>query len=242
MKNCILIFCLTFWATISFAETNVNEQIDDDLFSDYDNVEKGQLSVADPLYYFNKGIYYFNDTFYTYMLNPVSTGYAKVVPRPARQGVRNFFYNLGFPIRFVNNLLQFKFVAVAEETGIFTFNTIYGLGFFKGAQKEFGLENSDEDFGQTLGSYSIGEGFYLVLPFFGPSNLRDTIGIAGDTFITPFTYVDPAWLGPAVSAQTTVNNTSLSLGAYEAIKNAAVDPYTAMKDGYIRIRRLKVIE
>lgn len=243
MKKCLLLLLILLaQPTILLADVDIDDELFIDLYSDYDAEGANVQNVPDPLYYMNLGFYHFNDTFYTYLLDPAARGYAKVIPKPARTGIRNFFYNLAFPIRFVNCILQLKFAEAAKETGIFTFNTAFGLGFFKGAQKEFGIENSNEDFGQTLGSYSIGEGFYLVLPFFGPSNLRDTVGIVGDTFLTPFTYIEPDWLGPAVAAQNIVNSTSLSLGEYEKIKDASIDPYTAIKDGYIKARRLKIMK
>lgn len=100
----------------------------------------------------------------------------------------------------------------------------------------------DEDLGQTLGSYNIGDGFYLVLPVLGPSTLRDTLGSVGDMFITPVTYVNPWELHWGMRGVDTVNSTSFKIGEYEALKDAALDPYVAMRNAYIQGRRAKIEE
>ncbi|CAG37013.1 MlaA family lipoprotein [Desulfotalea psychrophila] len=216
---------------------------DDDLYAEYSGPKVADTAIADPLYYMNKGMYYFNDKLYFWCLKPVSKGYSYVMPKPARIGIKNFFYNLGFPIRFVSNVLQFKFKEAGVETAIFLFNTTYGgLGFTQLAQDDLGWANSNEDLGQTLGSYSVGGGVYIVLPLFGPSSLRDTAGLVGDTFLYPAFYLDNLATSFIITGAVTVNNTSLRLGDYESLKDASVDPYAAMKDAYEKIRARKIKE
>ncbi|SLM30485.1 VacJ (modular protein) [Desulfamplus magnetovallimortis] len=240
--------------------TNVNEDIEsskdskaieyedmgvmDELF-EYDEPETSEKDdfVADPLHTVNRALFYFNDKFYFYLLKPVALGYQKVTPLFLRKGVANFFNNTLFPLRFVNNILQAKFTRAMTEGKIFFINTVAGgLGFATPAQDYFELKNYPEDLGQTLGSYSIGEGFYVVLPLLGPSTLRDLVGTAGDYFLKPVTYVEPAELAIGVSTLNTVNATTFRIGDYEALKKAALDPYVALKDAYIQMRRKKVEE
>lgn len=238
MKNLLFTFALVvFFASPCFAAEEP-----DDLFDEYETEDTQNNSLADPLYYVNKGVFFFNDKLYFWALKPVAEGYDYVMPDPAQRGVRNFFYNLAYPLRFVSSLLQCKFKEAGQETVLFGFNTIYGgLGFMKEGQEYFGWQGSDEDLGQALGSYGMGGGIYLVLPVFGPSNLRDTAGIVGGAFLSPLGYIGPYWaLGG--SAANTINSTSLKLGDYEAVMEAAVDPYISIKDGYTSLRDKKINE
>ena len=116
------------------------------------------------------------------------------------------------------------------------------LGFGQVAQNHFGLQTSEEDFGQTLGSYQIGNGFYLVLPILGPTTLRDGIGQVGDYFLKPVNYVDPWELEWGLKGGNGINEASLHIGDYETLKKASIDPYTAIKNAYIQNRQKKVKE
>jgi phospholipid-binding lipoprotein MlaA len=214
---------------------------DDDLFDEFEDDTQDAAQVADPIYYFNYAMYTVNDRLYFYALKPLARGYKAVVPTPARRGIRNFFHNLLFPVRFVNNLLQGKLHQASDEIGIFFVNSTAGiLGFNQVAQKHLDMHTKTEDLGQTLGTYRITEGFYLVLPFFGPSTLRDTVGRAGDYFITPLNYVEPWELDTGLGILDIVNRTSFRIGDYEDLKAASLDPYTAMKNAYIQNRRSQV--
>ncbi|MEE4364618.1 MAG: VacJ family lipoprotein [Desulfotignum sp.] len=220
----------------------VNGPDDDDLFDAFEDDDAHDTSrVADPIYYFNYAMYTVNDRLYFYLLKPLASGYKAVVPTPARSGVRNFFHNLLFPVRFANNLLQGKLQQASDEIGIFLVNTTAGvLGFNQVAQKHLDMHTKTEDLGQTLGTYHITEGFYLVLPFFGPSTLRDTLGRAGDSFISPLNHVEPWELAWGLRILDTVNQTSFRIGDYEDLKAASLDPYTAIKNAYIQNRRSQV--
>lgn len=214
-----------------------DDSLDDDLFEDYDDSIEPQ-SIADPLYYFNYAMYSFNDFLYFAALKPISTGYKFIMPAPVRKGVNNFFHNLLFPLRFVNNLLQGEVKDAGTEIEIFLINSFVGiLGFGQVAQNKFELDTSDEDLGLTFGSYSIGNGFYLVLPILGPSTLRDAVGRAGDYFLRPVNYLEPWELSLAVYSYDSINAMSFRLGDYEALKEAAIDPYIALRDAYIQYRK-----
>ena len=198
--------------------------------------------IADPLEPFNRAMYHFNDKFYFWVLKPVAQGYGKVVPETARIGVGNFFSNITFPVRFINALLQANFAGAATEFGRFAINTVWGIGGLldPASSKEIHLSKQDEDFGQTLGVYGVGQGFYINWPILGPSSPRDTVGLVGDLLLQPFTYLNPweLWLG--IRAYEKVNQTSLSIGDYESLKEAAIDPYVAFRDAYVQYRLKKV--
>ena len=203
-----------------------------------------QVTIADPWEPFNRAMFNFNDRLYFGVLKPVAEAYRAVVPEPSRVSVGNFFSNLRSPIRFVNCLLQANVIGAATELFRFMLNSTIGLaGLFDAAgSEEIGLLRQDEDFGQTLGFYGIGQGFYIVWPFLGPSSPRDTVGMAGDYFAYVISYLDPwyAWLTVRVYQAT--NDTSLAIGNYEAIKEAAIDPYLAVRNAYIQYRQKKVEE
>lgn len=217
------------------------DELDEDFLGEYDDTIEHQ-TVADPLYYFNYAMYAFNDVLYFAAIKPIAQGYKTVVPTPVRRGMKNFFHNLLFPVRFVNNILQGEIRDAGNEVGIFLINTTVGvIGFGQVAQNQFDLHTANEDLGQTLGSYSIGNGFYLVLPILGPSTLRDALGLVGDSFLTPVNYIE--WkLSTGVKVYNGINEASFRIGDYEALKEAALDPYIAIKDAYIQSRIKKVKE
>jgi phospholipid-binding lipoprotein MlaA len=213
-----------------------------DLFEDYSQIEQEE-SVPDPIAGFNRFMYRFNDRVYLWVFKPVSKGYERVTTQQLRTGIENMFDNLMFPVRFVNSLLQGKIKGAGSEVGIFTINSTLGLlGFFPVAQDDFNLKNSEEDLGQTFGVCGIKDGFYIVLPILGPTTLRDLVGDVGDRFITPLTYVSPyeAYIGLKIFES--VNILPLRIRYYESMKEAAVDPYVAMKNAYIQYRHQKVSE
>lgn len=217
------------------------EDFFEDRFFDEGLDDPGTMQVADPLYYFNYAMYVVNDNLYYYVLKPVATGYKSVMPLPARKGIRNFFHNLMFPVRFVNNLLQWKLEQASDEFGIFLVNSTAGiLGFNQVAQKYLDMHTQKEDLGQTLGTYGIKEGFYLVLPLLGPSTLRDALGLAGDYFLDPLEYVSPWELELGLNMVDIINRTSFRIGDYERLKDAALDPYSAFRNAYIQNRRMQI--
>jgi phospholipid-binding lipoprotein MlaA len=212
------------------------------------NGEKGDeeeiATIPDPLESFNRAMFRFNDKLYFWVLKPMAQGYKKVVPEPPRVGVKNFFSNLKFPIRFVSSLLQADFSGAATEFGRFAVNTIWGVGGLldPASSKQLNIPKNEADLGQTLGIYGLGQGFYIVWPILGPDSARDSIGIAGDYYLYPVSYITPWYDELAVSAYEVVNDTSLRIGDYEFIKEAAIDPYVALRDAYTQYRQKKVEE
>lgn len=221
-------------------DANDTEYFADDWLED----DYAEIQVADPLEPLNRLFFHFNDKLYFWLLRPVARTYGFVTPKPVRQCVSNFFYNLQTPIRLVNNLLQGKFSAGGTELTRFVVNTTIGVaGLWDPARNWFDMSASEEDFGQTLGKYGIGEGFYICWPVLGPSNFRDSLGLAGDYFLDPVAYLNfngESEEAFALKSSDTINQTSLSLGDYEAFKDAAFDPYSAMRDAYFQQRRTKI--
>ncbi|GAB6144175.1 MlaA family lipoprotein [Desulfocicer niacini] len=239
-----IVLILAVWMGIfsspAMAEKLENPPLEaDDLFAEYESENKGPV-VPDPLYWFNYGMYQFNDKLYFWGLKPLAKGYRAVTPLVFRQGINNFFNNILFPVRLVNNVLQGKFTSAGQEISIFMINTMGSLGFSRIAQDQHGFKDSKEDLGQTLGTYGLGQGFYLVLPLLGPSSLRDLTGRVGDYFLSPTWYLEPTEASLGVTALDTVNDTSLRIGDYEALKDAAFDPYIALKDAYLQLRQNRV--
>ena len=165
----------------------------DNMNLDYVEEEKTpeKAGIADPLEPFNRAMFHFNDKLYFWALKPVAQGYGKVVPEVARVGVRNFFSNIASPIRIVNCVLQARFVDAVKELGRFAVNTVWGIGGLMdlASDNAVNLPKQDADFGQTLGVYGLGQGFYINWPIWGPSSPRDTVGLIGDAFLHPFTYL-----------------------------------------------------
>lgn len=238
LKLIVLSICFILLQTT--APVNGNAVENEKLSFDEDYTEK---SLTDPLEPINRFMFQFNDKLYFYVLKPVAQGYSFILPEPVRISVSNVFRNLGFPVRFVNSILQLKFKDAENEFSRFCINTIYGVGgLFDPAKEYWEIQQKDEDFGQTLGRYGIGQGFYLVLPIFGPSSLRDGVGLAADIFTDPLTYYLNWETNAAERGVSMVNHTSLHIGEYENIKKEALDPYILIKEGWTQRRDALVRE
>ena len=200
------------------------------------------IAVSDPIEPVNRAFFYFNDKLYFWILKPVSKGYAKVLPQPARLCVKNFFSNVATPVRLVNCTLQAEFGGAWVELERFCINTTVGVaGLGDPARNRWNMEKRDEDLGQTLGWYGLGPSIYFDWPIIGPSNVRDTVGYVGDLFLDPFNYLVPEfWYNVGIKSYETVNGTSLRPGQYEDFKEAAIDPYTSLRDAYYQYRRHQV--
>lgn len=200
--------------------------------------------TADPLEGWNRMWFGFNDKMYFWALKPVAQGYSYVVPERPRLWVHNFFTNLMYPVRFTSLMLQAKFDAAAVETSRFIGNTAFGLGGLADItadSKPFRpIPSTDQDLGLTFGYWGMDNGFYLVWPFLGPSTGRDTLGYAGDYFLTPTSYLHPWYWSMGTKGYDKVNEVSMRIGDYEALKDASVDPYVAVRDAYLRLRFKKM--
>jgi len=221
--------------------------------TEFDNeFEEEEASIVDPLSGYNTFMTSFNDVFITYALNPVSEAYGYIIPQPIRIGISNAFHNIQFPIRFVNNLLQGKFQNVSDETERFIVNSTVGLaGLMDPAKEYMHIPKHNEDFGQTLGYYGVDSGFHIVLPFFGPSNIRDFLGISIDAYASPLVNIRGLenYKIPNNFAQSTaivagyfINKKSLELGQYESLKKDALELYPFLRDIYEQKRTADIEE
>ena len=213
---------------------------DDDAY--LDEAYATQL-LPDPLESWNRAMFVFNDGLITYLVRPVSKAYVAVTPDALRSGFGNFFTNLLFPVRFVNNLLQGKGHAAGQEFGKFIINTTAGLGGFinyTGLNHPELADLDSEDFGQTLSVWGVGEGLYIYWPFLGPSNARDTVGSIGDWAADPLTWLNPWWAPLALKGVRTVNELEEILDLYEDMTSSAIEPYTAVRDAFTQYRRSKI--
>lgn len=223
-----------------------------DIDSFEDEYSQSSSSSFDPLSGYNRVMTKFNHTLYQNLFVPTFKGYDCIMPDPAQDAISNFFDNLIYPIRLVNNLLQFKFAAAGEETLRFIANTIIGFGGISDvATNVYGLKRHDEDFGQTLGYWGIGSGFPIVLPVLGQTNLRDLVGMGGDFFINPLTYTNEVFtddghkyfhLNLAVKSWQLINDGSKDPELYNKLTSGAIDLYTFIKDGYEQRRNALIQE
>ena len=247
----ILLFSFNFLLSAEYIETSsyvsTSSLGNDDFEKEFNNPKEDNL--FDPLSGYNSIMTTINDKFYEYLLKPTAQGYAYVMPENARSGIGNFFDNLFFPIRFANNLLQFKIQNSVDELERFVINSTMGIaGFADVAYSTFNIKAHNEDFGQTLGFYGIGSGFHVVLPLFGSSNLRDIVGIAADTWVNPLNYIAARDVNLLKDNEQSlyitgfymINKTSLHIEEYDNFKKDAIELYPYLRSFY-EARRNKLI-
>ncbi len=237
------------WLVIAKATPQQQETVDllsedsSDLLEDESDDFLADISDEDPVYDplepLNRVFFEFNDRLYFWVLKPVKTGYSYIIPEDIRRCFGNFFNNLAAPIRLINNLLQGRFKDAGVVLSRFLINSTIGVyGFADVALGEFNMEPRLADFGQTLGVYGFGEGIYICWPVLGPSNLRDTIGLVGDTVTHPTFYVNFTTEDKVVfSAVNKTNKLSLTPSIYEDMKKYSLDPYSATKQAFYDYRR-----
>ncbi|RLA69807.1 MAG: VacJ family lipoprotein [Epsilonproteobacteria bacterium] len=234
-------------------ECNSCDEDKNELTDEFDNeFEDEEKNIIDPLSGYNSMMTTFNDAVIIYALNPVAEAYGYIIPEPLRIGVSNAIKNINFPVRFVNNILQGKFQNSSDELERFIINSTIGIaGLMDPAAKYKNIPAHREDFGQTLGYYGVGPGFHIVLPFLGPSNVRDSIGIIADGYVSPLinvkdivSYKIPDNLAQTIGITTLyfINRTSLNLGEYESIKKDAIDLYPFLRDIYEQKRVSEIDE
>lgn len=195
----------------------------------------------DPLETVNRGVYVFNETADRYVLHPVAKGYDKVMPNFAQTGVHNFLSNLFYPTVVVNDLLQLKIRQGTQDLCRLVLNTTFGVvGLFDVASRG-GLTANDEDFGQTLGYWGVGPGWYLMLPLLGPSDNRDLIGRSADYATDPLTYMHAHEVTWGITA---VNAVDVRVGLLPADKflEQQLDRYIFVRTIYLQNRQNKVYD
>lgn len=196
----------------------------------------GPANPADPLESMNRGIYSFNEGLDEAVFKPVATAYQAVTPRVARAGVTNFFDNLGDAWSFVNNLLQGQGEGAYNSMVRFSVNSVLGIGGLFDIASEAGIERKKQDFGQTLGRWGVPTGPYLVLPFWGPSTVRDTGGMVVDAFGYPANTIDDVRWRNSLYALRVVNRRADLLKAGDVLDSVALDKYSLVRDVYLRSR------
>jgi len=195
----------------------------------------------DPLEGFNRGVYKFNDVADKAVIKPVAGAYKAVLPTPVRSGVNNFFTNLNTLVSAINDLLQFKFDKAVTGMGRFAINTTFGVAGLIDVASMDGIEQRNEDFGQTLGHWGVGTGAYIVLPFLGPSTLRDTSGFVVDTVLfDPISYIEEPKTRNSLRAVKFLDKRAQLLPASDLLDDAALDPYAFMRDAYLQRRASQV--
>jgi phospholipid-binding lipoprotein MlaA len=197
----------------------------------------------DPWEPFNERMFDFNYALDRRVVKPVAAGWSKVAPEPLRKGIQNAFRNLGMPRRFVNNLLQLKIDGAVRELAGFMPNSTVGIAGLGDVARAEGVAPPDEeDAGQTLAAYGVTAGPYLVLPFFPPSTVRDTIGSAVDGFLDPLSLVLPLAGSVANRVGTTVNDRSMNLELFEDVEASVLDLYSGARNLYLQRRERAIRE
>lgn len=188
--------------------------------------------VWDPFEPANRAVFSFNDGLDRWLLEPVATGYDFVMPGVVQTSIGNFFQNLLTPVRLMNDVLQGKPIMLLEDVGRFIVNSSVGVGGLFDPATAGGLPKHTEDFGQTLGYWGMPPGPYLMLPVLGPSNPRDTVGLAVDSAVAvqSFFLSFPVLAGAYVV--NTVNSRSQRLEQIAAEREAAFDFYAAVRSAY----------
>lgn len=229
-------------ADLVIAQASADKQPADLAMATTESAAPGADFEYDPWEPFNEKMFWFNrEVLDRFVLKPVATGWNFVLPDPAQRSIHNMFDNLAVIRRVVNNALQLKFAGAATEAARFTINSTIGiLGLFDVAKEGFGLDQSDEDTGQTFGVWGIGPGPYLVLPFLPPLTVRDGIGYAFDVAMTPYIYYIP-WYGSLGGTVTNmVNERSLNLDRFERVAESTVDLYGAVRNAYLQRRAASI--
>ena len=189
----------------------------------------------DPLESVNRGIFSFNQTADRYVLRPVAKGYATVTPDPVERSITNFFDNIRYPITIINSFLQLKLASGTSDIGRFLINRTLGVAGLFDVATHFGLEEHDEDFGQTLGYWGLGQGIFLMAPFLGPTTGRDGVGRVVDGFANPLYYLEDDVLKYSLYALYFLNLRASLLGFDKTIESA-FDPYLFIRGAYLEDR------
>ena len=212
-------------------------------------IQRDQPELAaeqkDPWESGNRAVFKFNEKLDDYVMEPVARGYKAAIPGPVRMmigNVRSNFDDIGVT---VNSLLQLKFANAASSGGRMVVNSTFGLGGIIDLASDIGLEKRNEDFGQTLGYYGVPTGPYVMLPFFGPSSLRDAGGLVLDSATDPIfvgSFFVAPFIGPVVGAARVADQRAVLLDTDKTLEEAALDKYEFLRDAYLQRRRSLVFD
>jgi phospholipid-binding lipoprotein MlaA len=202
----------------------------------------GEGDPRDPLEPLNRKVYRFNEVVDEAVAKPLATAYRDLVHEEIRNRVRNFFSNIGDLWIGVNDVLQGKFYDGLEDLARFAFNSTLGLFGLHDVASEMGIEKRNEDLGQTLGRWGMGEGAYLILPILGSSTVRDGVGTAVDIYVDPVADFRPIRLRNSAIALRLINTRADLLEASRILEQAALDKYVFQRDAYLQRRRSLVYD
>ncbi len=204
--------------------------------------EYAVVEISDPLEKVNRGIFWVNDKSYRFIFRPISKGYEKVLPNRLRKGIHNAFENVKFPIRFVNSALQGDFKKAGLHVGKFVIDSVAGVGGLVKRSDEIPVFAAlpDEDTGKTFATWGMGHGPYIIIPFLGPSSLRDGVGLAADYALNPVNFAiyvpgeyDWGFIPPSAN---TLRALPTQLATYDETVRDAIDPYIAVRSAYVQYR------
>jgi phospholipid-binding lipoprotein MlaA len=193
----------------------------------------------DPYEHTNRAVFDFDQKLDKYVISPSASAYVAVVPKPARTGVHNFLQNLDLPVTFVNDVLQGEVHRAGDTLGRFTINSTLGVAGLFDPASDFNIPYHKEDFGQTLATWGVGEGPYLVLPFFGPDPPRDAAGQVVDIFFDPTTYIslrEHFWYSAGRRYLVVVDLKSRNFDTLQNIERGSVDYYASVRSLYRQLR------
>lgn len=198
----------------------------------------------DPWEPFNETMFSFNrNVFDRFLLRPAAVVWGALFPDPVQRSVRNALDNIDVVRRLVNNVFQLKIDGAGRELARFTINSTLGIaGLFDVAKDGFGIQQSDEDTGQTMGVYGVGPGPYLILPFLPPMTVRDGIGLAADGAMNPLNYFIPFAATAGIYGTDAINERSLNLDRFERVQETVVDLYSAVRNAYLQRRAAAIKE
>jgi phospholipid-binding lipoprotein MlaA len=234
----------------------------DEPFDPFAKAGEGAGEEYDPWEPVNSNIFEFNLKLDRYVLKPVAKGYNFIMPDLAQVGVSNFFYNIRFVPRFLNNVFQGKMKGAGIELGRFVVNSTVGIAGFIDVAKKIDLVTPEEDLGQTLGFYGVKPGPYLVLPFLPPFTVRDFVGFVGDVFLNPINWLvlpiievggvpsvidhedrmTTSFIQTGSRVGEVINDRSRNLEKFQGVEEATLDLYTAVRNAYLQKRSQAVQE
>jgi phospholipid-binding lipoprotein MlaA len=196
-------------------------------------------SPQDPWESWNRGVYKFNDALDRAVAKPVARTYVHIVPHPVRTGISNFFANLRTTTVMINDALQGKFKAAANDLGRFALNTTVGVGGLLDPATAAGLDRNDEDFGLTLGHWGVHAGPFVELPLLGPSSVRDAPAKVADIYTSPIHYVHETYLEYGLFVLDLVDKRASLLSLDDTLKQV-YDPYAFVRDAYLANRAYRI--
>lgn len=196
--------------------------------------------IDDPFEEFNRAVFKINDITDHYLIGPIARAYGNVTPEPVKRSLKRALQNLGAPVRFANDILQGEASNASTTLGRFFINSTVGLAGLFDLADDIGLEYHESDFGETLHQYGVDSGPYLVLPLFGPSTVRDSVGFAVDFVMNPFTHVLPTDANLAIGLSESIIMREAYNNKIETLRDTSIDPYATFRSIYVQQREAQL--